>query len=159
MSILSRFRDLEQVGTDTVRGLCEDVTNSKLQKLQSDLKAFSTDVQNLQCKQETSKTRIRDLEVQLKDHVCVAKCDCETEICGTAIKKLQLETCSDEKRTLIEKLQEVMCNLRRPVKDKENQLETARQVIQECTDRNATIEENLRSTEVKFQKRKKKQDS
>ncbi len=34
--------------------------------------------------------------------------------------------------------------------------ENCRQVIQECTARNATIEKNLRSTEVKFQEEKEK---
>ncbi len=107
-----RMGDLEQTLTKLVQGLCEDITDSRIQTLKSELKASRSEVQNLQSKQEIGKRKIRDLEKQRADHVCEVKCSCEEKLRDAATKALEMETRLEQESMQIKSMQEEIQSLR-----------------------------------------------
>ncbi len=125
------FSQMENTLRKMVQGLCEDVNNSRIESMSASLKASRAEVQTLQCKQETSKRKIKEQEEQIRSRVDKQECTCNTKLQEAATRSLELESKITDLETTITKLTAEQQSTQKELITKEKNIEARQDKIRE----------------------------
>ena len=131
-----RIDRLETTIRSIVEGLCEDMTNTKIMQLTTNVKSSQKECQTL-------KDQCKSLEAKIQSHTCTTQCNCTEKMRTSALKELELgeniHSLKEENSTL----KIAIRDLEAAVQAKSKDLDLIFANLQSCKENNADLENQM----------------